>query len=68
MIDRKHCTECELEYSDEASHQLVHTATLAATPPDHDPDSRPSAAAAGLAGRPVTKDVRGTAVATAPRA
>jgi hypothetical protein len=31
MNDRKHCDECELEYSDEASHRLVHDAVLAST-------------------------------------
>ena len=31
MNDRRHCTECELAYSDEESHQRIHEATLAAT-------------------------------------
>ncbi len=26
MNDRKHCADCDLEYSDEASHKLVHEA------------------------------------------
>ncbi len=31
MNDRKHCAECALAYSDEASHKLVHDAVLAST-------------------------------------
>ena len=30
MTDRKHCTDCELDYTDEASHQLVHQVVAAA--------------------------------------
>lgn len=26
MNERKHCADCDLEYSDEASHKLVHDA------------------------------------------
>ncbi len=29
MSERKHCAECALAYSDEASHKLVHDAVLA---------------------------------------
>ena len=32
MTERKHCTDCDLDYSDEAAHQLVHEAVAAATP------------------------------------
>ncbi len=30
MTDRKQCTDCQLDYSDEAAHRLVHDAVTAA--------------------------------------
>ena len=41
MTKRMHCTDCALDYSDEAAHRLVHDAVAAATAPPATGDMTP---------------------------